>query len=65
MRLFGCNVFFLIGKNHNKYTQKACMLAAQFNAINTLRLLNAIIPITRFNKGESAHYDFMGYKYFD
>lgn len=30
------------------------MLAAQFNAINTLRLLNAIIPITRFNKGEAG-----------
>lgn len=41
------------------------MLAAQFNAINTLRLLNPIIPITRFNKGEAAHYDFMQYKYFD
>lgn len=65
MRLFGCNVFFLIGKNHNKYIQKACMLAAQFNALNTLRFLNTIIPITRFNKGESAHYDFMQYKYFD
>ena len=41
------------------------MLAAQFNAINTLWLLNAIIPITRFNKGESAHYDFMQYKHFN
>ncbi len=30
------------------------MLTAQFNAINTLRLLNAIIPITRFNKGEAG-----------
>lgn len=41
------------------------MLAAQFNALNTLRFLNTIIPITRFNKGEAAHYDFMQYKYFD
>ena len=41
------------------------MLAAQFNAMNTLRLLNTIIPITRFNKGEAGHSDFMGYKYFD
>lgn len=41
------------------------MLAAQFNAMNTLGLLNPIISITRFNKGEAAHYDFMGYKYFD
>ncbi len=30
------------------------MLAAQFNAINTLKLINAIIPITRFNKGEAG-----------
>ena len=30
------------------------MLAAQFNAINTLQLSNAIIPITRFNKGETG-----------
>lgn len=30
------------------------MLAAQFNAINTLQLLNAIVPITRFNKGEAG-----------
>lgn len=65
MRLFGCNVIFFIVKNHNKYIQKACMLAAQFNAMNTLWLLNPIIPITRFNKGEAGHYDFMQYKYFD
>ena len=26
------------------------MVTAQFNAINTLKLINAIIPITRFNK---------------
>ena len=26
------------------------MGTAQFNAINTLKLINAIIPITRFNK---------------
>lgn len=30
------------------------MLAAQFNAINTLKLINAIISITRFNKGEAG-----------
>ncbi len=30
------------------------MLAAQYNAINTLKLVNAIIPITRFNKGEAG-----------
>lgn len=30
------------------------MLAAQFNAINTLKLINAIVPITRFNKGETG-----------
>lgn len=30
------------------------MLAAQFNALNTLKLINAIIPITRFNKGEAG-----------
>lgn len=30
------------------------MLAAQFNALNTLKLANAIIPITRFNKGEAG-----------
>lgn len=30
------------------------MLAAQFNAINTLKLINAIVPITRFNKGEAG-----------
>ena len=26
------------------------MVTAQFNAINTLKLINAIIPITRFNR---------------
>lgn len=30
------------------------MLAAQFNALNTLKLLNSIISITRFNKGEAG-----------
>ncbi len=30
------------------------MVTAQFNAINTLKLINAIIPITRFNKGEAG-----------
>lgn len=30
------------------------MFVAQFNAINTLKLINAIIPITRFNKGEAG-----------
>ncbi len=30
------------------------MPAVQFNALNTLQLLNAIIPITRFNKGEAG-----------
>ncbi|MCQ2249241.1 MAG: type II toxin-antitoxin system Phd/YefM family antitoxin [Treponema sp.] len=30
------------------------MLAAQFNALNTLKLIDAIIPITRFNKGEAG-----------
>lgn len=27
------------------------MFAAQLNSLNTLKLANAIIPITRFNKG--------------
>lgn len=30
------------------------MFAAQLNAINTLKLITAIIPITRFNKGEAG-----------
>ena len=30
------------------------MLAAQFNALSTLKLLNSIISITRFNKGEAG-----------
>lgn len=30
------------------------MLGAQINAINTLKLANAIVPITRFNKGEAG-----------
>lgn len=30
------------------------MIAAQFNALNTLKLIDAIIPITRFNKGEAG-----------
>ena len=30
------------------------MLSAQINAMNMLNLTNAIVPITRFNKGEAG-----------
>lgn len=30
------------------------MVAAQINAVNTMNIVNAIIPITRFNKGEAG-----------